>query len=100
MPSHKSFRTKVKLAKAQKQNRPIPQWIRLRTGNTIRWRSEQGLTGCKQIQRQEKALAQDSSRYLDAERDFPLPRPAFTLTTRHLVCPHDTPPILGLSLWR
>jgi len=34
--SQKSFRTKVKLAKAQKQNRPIPQWIRLRTGNTIR----------------------------------------------------------------
>ncbi|KAH8702653.1 hypothetical protein BGW36DRAFT_373154 [Talaromyces proteolyticus] len=36
MPSQKSFRTKQKLAKAQKQNRPIPQWIRLRTGNTIR----------------------------------------------------------------
>ncbi|TVY50815.1 60S ribosomal protein L39 [Lachnellula cervina] len=37
MPSHKSFRTKQKLARAQKQNRPIPQWIRLRTGNTIRY---------------------------------------------------------------
>ncbi|KMU76008.1 hypothetical protein CISG_10412, partial [Coccidioides immitis RMSCC 3703] len=37
MPSQKSFRTKQKLAKAQKQNRPIPQWIRLRTGNTISW---------------------------------------------------------------
>ncbi|TGO66357.1 hypothetical protein BOTNAR_0063g00410 [Botryotinia narcissicola] len=36
MPSQKSFRTKQKLARAQKQNRPIPQWIRLRTGNTIR----------------------------------------------------------------
>lgn len=35
--SHKSFRTKQKLAKAKKQNRPIPQWIRLRTGNTIRY---------------------------------------------------------------
>ena len=35
--SHKSFRTKMKLAKAQKQNRPIPQWIRLRTNNTIRY---------------------------------------------------------------
>ena len=34
--SHKSFRTKQKLARAQKQNRPIPQWIRMRTGNTIR----------------------------------------------------------------
>ena len=37
LQSHKSFRTKVKLARAQKQNRPIPQWIRLRTGNTIRY---------------------------------------------------------------
>ncbi|KAL4726524.1 60S ribosomal protein L39 [Fusarium chlamydosporum] len=36
LQSHKSFRTKQKLAKAQKQNRPVPQWIRLRTGNTIR----------------------------------------------------------------
>ena len=36
LQSHKSFRTKQKLARAQKQNRPIPQWIRLRTGNTIR----------------------------------------------------------------
>lgn len=35
--SHKSFRTKQKLAKAKKQNRPIPQWIRLRTDNTIRY---------------------------------------------------------------
>jgi large subunit ribosomal protein L39e len=39
--SQKSFRTKQKLAKAQKQNRPIPQWIRLRTGNTIRYDSPQ-----------------------------------------------------------
>ncbi|PBP15974.1 putative 60s ribosomal protein l39 [Diplocarpon rosae] len=40
MPSHKTFRTKVKLARAQKQNRPIPQWIRLRTGNTIRYNAK------------------------------------------------------------
>ncbi|KAI9166894.1 putative ribosomal protein L39e [Paramyrothecium foliicola] len=39
-PSHKSFRTKQKLAKAQKQNRPVPQWIRLRTGNTIRYNAK------------------------------------------------------------
>ncbi|RMJ06976.1 hypothetical protein BHE90_010219 [Fusarium euwallaceae] len=38
--SHKSFRTKQKLAKAQKQNRPVPQWIRLRTGNTIRYNAK------------------------------------------------------------
>jgi large subunit ribosomal protein L39e len=37
LQSHKSFRTKQKLARAQKQNRPIPQWIRLRTNNTIRY---------------------------------------------------------------
>ncbi|KAG6004885.1 hypothetical protein E4U21_000661 [Claviceps maximensis] len=37
MPSHKSFRTKQKLAKAQKQNRPVPQWIRLRTNNSVRY---------------------------------------------------------------
>jgi Ribosomal L39 protein len=35
-PSNKSFKTKRILGKAQKQNRPIPQWIRMRTGNTIK----------------------------------------------------------------
>ncbi|KAG4305752.1 hypothetical protein PORY_000662 [Pneumocystis oryctolagi] len=35
-PSHKTFRKKIKLAKAYRQNRPVPQWIRLRTNNTIR----------------------------------------------------------------
>ncbi|ODA82840.1 hypothetical protein RJ55_01349 [Drechmeria coniospora] len=40
MPSHKSFRTKQKLAKAQKQNRPVPQWIRLRTNNTVRYNAK------------------------------------------------------------
>jgi len=93
--SHKSFRTKQKLAKAQKQNRPIPQWIRLRTGNTIRYaihldsailsiRSLQQTLRAKgwdekigdasgirtnmdtsQIQRKEETLAQDSHRYLN-----------------------------------
>ncbi|KAF7940989.1 hypothetical protein EAE99_000626 [Botrytis elliptica] len=42
LQSQKSFRTKQKLARAQKQNRPIPQWIRLRTGNTIRFGMPQG----------------------------------------------------------
>ncbi|KAK1746525.1 60S ribosomal protein L39 [Skeletonema marinoi] len=36
-PSQKTFRTKVKLAKAMKQNRPLPQWIRLRTDNTVKY---------------------------------------------------------------
>ena len=35
-PSHKSFKIKRILGKKQKQNRPIPQWIRLRTDNTLR----------------------------------------------------------------
>ncbi|KAI1467300.1 ribosomal L39 protein-domain-containing protein [Daldinia caldariorum] len=38
--SHKTFRTKQKLAKALRQNRPIPQWIRLRNGNTIRYNAK------------------------------------------------------------
>lgn len=45
-PSQKSFRTKQKLAKKQKQNRPIPQWIRFRTGNKIRYAVQQ-LKGCE-----------------------------------------------------
>lgn len=36
-PSQKTFAIKQKLAKKQKQNRPIPQWIRFRTGNKIRY---------------------------------------------------------------
>jgi large subunit ribosomal protein L39e len=48
--SHKSFRTKQKLARAQKQNRPIPQWIRLRTGNTIRFEIHQTLLPIYTIQ--------------------------------------------------
>ncbi|XP_059009544.1 large ribosomal subunit protein eL39-like [Mustela nigripes] len=35
--SHKTFRTKRFLAKKQKQNHPIPQWIRMKTGNKIRY---------------------------------------------------------------
>ncbi|OWZ10562.1 60S ribosomal protein [Phytophthora megakarya] len=39
-PSHKTFRTKRILAKKAKQNRPIPQWIRLRTDNTIKYNAK------------------------------------------------------------
>ena len=35
-PSHKTFKIKKILAKKQRQNRPIPQWIRLRTDNTVK----------------------------------------------------------------
>ena len=59
MSALKTFRIKRKLAKKQKQNRPIPQWIRcvemkdniylfltlvtysrMRTGNTIRYNAK------------------------------------------------------------
>jgi large subunit ribosomal protein L39e len=43
-PSHKTFRIKKKLAKKQRQNRPIPYWIRMRTDNTIRCRPRPSLT--------------------------------------------------------
>ncbi|XP_009887640.1 PREDICTED: 60S ribosomal protein L39 [Charadrius vociferus] len=38
--SHKTFKIKRFLAKKQKQNRPIPQWIRMKTGNKIRYNSK------------------------------------------------------------
>ncbi|XP_037590437.1 60S ribosomal protein L39-like [Cebus imitator] len=40
MSSHKTFRMKQFLAKKQKQNRPIPQWIQMKTGNKIRYNSK------------------------------------------------------------
>ena len=36
----KTFKIKRKLAKKLKSNRPIPQWIRMRTGNTIRYNAK------------------------------------------------------------
>lgn len=39
-PSLKTFRTKRTLAKKQKQNRQIPNWIRYRTDNKIRYNSK------------------------------------------------------------
>ncbi|RZC87965.1 hypothetical protein C5167_004144 [Papaver somniferum] len=40
LPSHKSFMIKKKLAKKMRQNRPIPNWIRMRTDNTIRYNAK------------------------------------------------------------
>ncbi|XP_054935965.1 60S ribosomal protein L39-like [Physeter macrocephalus] len=40
MSSHKTFRIKQFLAKKQKQNHPIPQWIQMKTGNKIRYNSK------------------------------------------------------------
>ncbi|XP_045375037.1 large ribosomal subunit protein eL39-like [Camelus bactrianus] len=38
--SHKTFRIKRLLAKKQMQNHPIPQWIRVKIGNKIRYSSK------------------------------------------------------------
>nr|XP_035144830.1 60S ribosomal protein L39-like [Callithrix jacchus] len=40
MSSHKTFRIKRFLSKKQKQNHPIPQCIRMTTGNKIRYNSK------------------------------------------------------------
>ena len=40
MPCNKTFRVKKILAKKGKQNRQIPQWFRMRTGNTIRYNAK------------------------------------------------------------
>ena len=40
MPSQKTFKIKKILAKKQKQNRPLPQWVRMRTGNTISYNAK------------------------------------------------------------
>ena len=40
MGANKTFRVKRILAKKMRQNRPLPQWIRLRTDNTIRYNSK------------------------------------------------------------
>ncbi|XP_032952947.1 60S ribosomal protein L39-like [Rhinolophus ferrumequinum] len=40
MPSYKTFRIKWFLAKKQKQNQTIPQWIRMKTGSKITYNSK------------------------------------------------------------
>ncbi|XP_045145110.1 60S ribosomal protein L39-like [Echinops telfairi] len=40
MSSHSTFRIKRFLAKKQKQNQPIPQWILKKTSNKIRYNSK------------------------------------------------------------
>lgn len=40
MPAHKSLAVKKTLGKKMKQNRPIPQWVRKQTGNTIRYNAK------------------------------------------------------------
>ncbi|KHN75539.1 60S ribosomal protein L39 [Toxocara canis] len=40
MAAHKTFIIKRKLAKKAKQNRPLPQWARMKTGNKIRYNAK------------------------------------------------------------
>uniref|UniRef100_A0A0N5AIK5 Large ribosomal subunit protein eL39 n=1 Tax=Syphacia muris TaxID=451379 RepID=A0A0N5AIK5_9BILA len=40
MAAHKTFIIKRKLAKKNKQNRPMPQWAKMLTGNKIRYNSK------------------------------------------------------------
>ncbi|KAG8934735.1 60S ribosomal protein L39 [Tulasnella sp. 419] len=40
MPSQKTFRTKRILAKKAKQNRPIPQWYRLKSDSKIQYNAK------------------------------------------------------------
>lgn len=40
MSANKSFKIKRVLAKKQRQNRPVPQWIRMKTGNKIRYNAK------------------------------------------------------------
>ncbi|KAF8981210.1 60S ribosomal protein L39 [Entomortierella lignicola] len=40
LPSNKSFLIKRKLGKKQKQNRPLPNWFRMRTDNKIRYNAK------------------------------------------------------------
>jgi large subunit ribosomal protein L39e len=40
MPSHKKLSLKLTLGKKMRQNRPIPQWIRMKTDNTIRYNNK------------------------------------------------------------
>ena len=40
MSAHKTVRIKRKLARKLKQNRPVPQWVRMKTGSTIRYNTK------------------------------------------------------------
>lgn len=40
MGAIKSYRLKKRLGKKNKNNRPMPNWIRMRTGNTVRYNAK------------------------------------------------------------
>merc|ERR1712244_215285 len=43
MAAHKGLRVKLILAKKQKQNRPVPNWFRFKTGNKIKYNAKTSL---------------------------------------------------------
>merc|ERR1712126_142901 len=43
MSSHKTFIIKRKLAHKMNMNRPVPQWVRMKTGNKIRYNAKKTL---------------------------------------------------------
>lgn len=49
-PAHKTFKIKKILAKKARQNRQIPQWIRLRTDNKIRCQTQPGCPSALMLQ--------------------------------------------------
>jgi len=40
MGAHKSYRLKKRLGKMNRKNRPMPNWMRMRTGNTVRYNAK------------------------------------------------------------
>eukprot|EP00770_Monocercomonoides_exilis_P013491 MONOS_13439.1-p1 / transcript=MONOS_13439.1 / gene=MONOS_13439 / organism=Monocercomonoides_exilis_PA203 / gene_product=unspecified product / transcript_product=unspecified product / location=Mono_scaffold00829:11183-11652(-) / protein_length=60 / sequence_SO=supercontig / SO=protein_coding / is_pseudo=false len=40
IPSHKTLQIKLKMAKLRKQNRPLPNWFRLKKDTKIRYNSK------------------------------------------------------------
>ncbi|CAG08354.1 unnamed protein product [Tetraodon nigroviridis] len=72
--SHKTFRIKRFLAKKQKQNRPIPQWIRMKTGNKI-----------SQVQLQEETLEEDQAWPVSTQARGP-PRPPTSASVGTFSC--------------
>ena len=86
MAAHKELRKKLILAKKQKQNRPVPNWIRYRTGNTIKGR---GFNSFFFFEFQEKGWKTEKSSTTPRDATGAVPR---------LVC-KLLEPISPMSLW-
>jgi ubiquitin fusion degradation protein 1 len=49
MPSHKTFKIKIKLAKKAKQNRPVPVWFRYKKDTKIRYNNKTSLINTRKV---------------------------------------------------